>query len=86
VFSASKPAIFGRHRHWLRNFKDDFELDRHSEWKTRDANDEPNRRLLTPEDFAEQIGRTVCDSWLVKEISRSGYEDTEPDDARDSVE
>ena len=71
---------------WLCNFKDDFELNRHPERKTGDADDEPNSSLLTPEDFVEQIGRTVSNSWLVKEISRGGYEDTEPDDACDSVQ
>lgn len=70
----------------LRNFKDDFELNRHPERKTSNTDHQSNRHLLAAKNVSEEIGRPVRNSWLVKEISRSGYKHAESDDAHDSVE
>jgi hypothetical protein len=68
------------------DLKDDLEFDRHAEGKTGDADDQPNRCLLDAEDIAKEVGDSVRNPGLVEEVSGGGDEDSEPDDARDSIE
>jgi hypothetical protein len=70
---------------FLRNPKDDFELDAHAEGKAGHADHRANGQFVAAEDLAEQIGGTVSDSWLIEEISRRSYKHAEPNNARDAI-
>ena len=70
----------------LCDFEDDFELNRHPEWKTRDADDQPNCCFLAAKDIAEQARHSVGNPGLVEEIPGRRDEDSEPHNASDSIE
>ena len=70
----------------LRDFEGDLEQDWHSEWEAGDADHRANCHFVGAEDVAEQVGGAVCHSGLIEEVSMSGHEHSEPDDASDSVE
>jgi hypothetical protein len=68
------------------DLKDDLEFDGHAEGKAGDADDQPNRCFLDAKDIAKEVGDSIRNPGLVEEVSGSGDEDPEPNDARDSIE
>ena len=69
----------------FRDLEDDFELDWHTQRKTRNANNEPDRRLLAAEDILEEVGHSVCDSRLIERLSASRHEYSQPYDASNAI-
>jgi len=68
------------------DFEDDLEFDWHPEGKAGDANYHPHRCFLNAKDISKEVRDGVCNFGLVEEVSGSGYEYSEADDASHSIE
>jgi len=70
----------------LRDFEDNFELDRQAERKTGNADYQPNCHVIAAKDIAEQIRGSVGNPGLVKEVAGGCQEDSEANHARHTIE
>src|SRR5260370_4461845 len=69
----------------LCDFEDDFELNRHPQRKTRDADDQPNCCLLAAKNVEEHVRHSVRNPGLVEEIPGGSHEYAEPHNPSDSI-
>ena len=67
-------------------FEDDFQFDRRTEGKARDAEDEARGDGLFAEDIPKQLRRRIGDLRMLRELGRRGDVHAEPHDAAHAVE
>ncbi len=70
----------------LCDFEDDFEFYRHPERKAGNANHQPNRCFLGAKDISKKVRYSVRDLGLIEGVPVGRNENTQPDDARHSIE